>query len=169
MRLSGQKIACIKLEAMPDAIVSGCHCWCQPEGQCPTEPDRQDASFVRNGQGWAHWRHELRAQTKIAIGLMSGVRTAPMIALLRVIPRYKCLILDIYDALLAASVLRHIVLNKPLDSCRERHPLLPPLHRYPFPQHVHPEFHRLPSVQNCLHDVGRQQRQHQNPAEIPPI
>ena len=124
---------------------------------------------MRNCQGWAHWGHELRAQTKIAIGLMSGVRIAPMIALLRVIPRYKRMILHIYDAHLAASVVRHIVLNQPLDSCRERHPLLPPLHRNPFPQHVHPEFRRLPAVQDGLDNVRRQQGQHQDASEIPPI
>ncbi len=37
-------------------------------------------------------------------------------------------------------------------------PLLPPLHREPLPQHVHPELRRLPPVQDHLDNVGRQKR-----------
>ena len=44
--------------------------------------------------------------------------------------------------------------------------LLPPLHRKPLAQHVHPEVRRLPPVHDRLYDIRRQQRQHQDAPEV---
>jgi hypothetical protein len=44
--------------------------------------------------------------------------------------------------------------------------LPPPLHRKPLPQHVHPELRWLPPAQDRLHDIQRQQRQHEASARL---
>ena len=49
--------------------------------------------------------------------------------------------------------------STPITTCDD-----PPPHRKPLPQHVHSEFRWLPTVDDCLHDIRRQQRQHH---EIP--
>ena len=45
-------------------------------------------------------------------------------------------------------------------------PLHAPLHRTSLPWQLHAEFRRPPPVQGCIHDVRRQQRQHEDTPEV---